>query len=211
MKNIYQTISIILAVVVVLLTVKLLFTQSPQIEEIATNSNPTYQTIISRTSIRSYSDKSVSSSDIEKMLRAGMAAPTAGNKQPWAFVVVSDKEILQKLGATLPYASFAANAPLAIVACGDLSKGFTGKESEYWIQDVSASSQNILLAAHSLNLGAVWTGVYPMDERVAHVSELLSLPSHIIPLNVIVIGYPQEATPPAKDKWKPDNIRYNKW
>ena len=101
-------------------------------------------------------------------------------------------------------------APLAIVVCGDLSKGLEGNALNYWVQDVSAASENLLLAAHALGLGAVWTGVYPLMERVNDVSRILELPRHIVPLNVIPVGYPAGETAP-KDKWNPENIHYNGW
>lgn len=164
--------------------------------------------ILKRTSVRSYLDKSIEEDKIEKLLRAGMAAPTAVNKQPWHFVVVTDKSLLQKLAKANPYAEMVARAPLAIVVCGDMTKALDGNAREFWVQDCSAASENILLAATGLGLGAVWTGTYPSEERCAAVSEVLGLPETLIPLNTIVIGYPDgEVTP--KDKWQESNISYN--
>lgn len=209
MKNTAQILNLLLASALVLLAIKFtLLTPKTESKEME---NSAYQTIMSRTSIRLYSQKSVDNQSIEKILRAAMAAPTAGNKQPWAFIVITDKDILQRLSEKLPYAKMIARAPLAIVACGDLSKAFEGTEADYWVQDVSAASENILLAAHYMGLGGVWTGVYPIQERVNDVSEVLSLPSNIIPLSVIPIGHPEGEIPETKDKWKPDNIHYNKW
>ena len=99
---------------------------------------------------------------------------------------------------------------MVIVACGDLSKAMEGEGAQNWVLDVSAASENILLAAHALGLGAVWTGVYPDKERVKAVQKVLNLPAHIIPLNVIPMGYPGE-DPAPKDKWKPENVHYNRW
>ncbi|WP_374937823.1 nitroreductase family protein [Bacteroides stercorirosoris] len=104
----------------------------------------------------------------------------------------------------------AKEAPLAIVVCGDLSKAISGAGSDYWVQDASAATENLLLAAQGLELGAVWTGVYPIKERVKEVQKILHLPEHIIPLNVIPIGYPAE-NPLPKDKWKPENVHYERW
>ena len=86
----------------------------------------------------------------------------------------------------------AASAPLAIVVCGDLNKALDGDAQEYWVQDASASTENILLAAHAMGLGAVWTGTYPIKDRCASISKLLKLPANLVPLNAIVIGYPAE-------------------
>ena len=164
--------------------------------------------IATRVSVRSYLDKPVEEVKIEQLLRAGMAAPSAVNKQPWHFVVVTDKEQLKALAKTNPYAGMAAKAPLAIVVCGDMKKALPGKAQEFWVQDCSAATENILLAANALGLGAVWTGTYPSEERCEAVAKVLQLPKSIVPLNIIVIGYPDGKNTP-KDKWKPSNISYN--
>ena len=164
--------------------------------------------ILNRTSVRSYKDKPVEKEKIEKLLRAGMAAPTAVNKQPWHFIVVTDKSQLQKLSEANPYAEMAAKAPLAIVVCGDMDKALKGEAREFWVQDCSAATENILLAATGMELGAVWTGTYPSKERCAAVAKVLGLPESLIPLNTIVIGYPDGEVSP-KDKWKKENISYN--
>ena len=172
--------------------------------------NATLETIMTRTSVRKYADKPVEKEKIEAMLRAGMAAPTAVNKQPWHFVVINDKAKLNELAAANPRAKMLQTAPLAIVVCGDMTKALQGKGQEYWIQDCSAATENILLAAHAQGLGAVWTGVYPMDDRIQPLSKTLKLPETVIPLCTIVIGYPAEQ-PKPKDKWKPENISYNEY
>lgn len=164
--------------------------------------------IFNRTSVRSYKDKTVEKEKIEKLLRAGMAAPTAVNKQPWHFIVVTDKNQLQKLSEANPYAEMAAKAPLAIVVCGDMDKALEGEAREFWVQDCSAATENILLAATGMELGAVWTGTYPSKERCAAVAKVLGLPESLIPLNTIVIGYPDGEVSP-KDKWNKENISYN--
>lgn len=166
--------------------------------------------IMTRTSVRSYSDRAVGESQIETILKAGMAAPTAGNKQPWRFVVIRDKAILTAIPEKVIYAKPVATAPVAIVVCGDMDFTFEGEGITYWVQDASAATENILLTAHSLGLGAVWCGVYPINERVEYMKELLKLPENIVPLNVIAIGYPDKIIEP-KDKWKPEYIHYNIW
>lgn len=165
------------------------------------------ESIMTRTSIRRYTDQPVEKETVEKLLRAGMAAPTAVNRQPWHFVAITSREKLDELAGTARNGGMLRQAPLAIVVCGDMDKAMTGKGQAFWIQDCSAATENILLAAHALGLGAVWTGVYPMDERVAEVSKVLSLPQNIVPLCTIIIGYPAEQ-PKPKDKWKPENVTW---
>ena len=172
--------------------------------------NGMLETIMTRTSIRQYTDQPVEKEKIEAMLRAGMAAPTAVNAQPWHFVVVSDKAKLSELAAANPRAGMLKSAPLAIVVCGDMTKAMEGKGRQFWIQDCSAATENILLAAHAQGLGAVWTALYPMEERIQPVSEALKLPDTLIPLCTVVIGYPAEQ-PEPKDKWKPENVSYNEY
>ena len=174
----------------------------------AQTENEAIKNIMTRTSVRQFTDQPVSAADIETLLRAGMAAPTAVNKQPWHFVAVTDKAKLKELSGGR--GRMLEQCALAIVVCGDMTKALPGKGQAYWIQDCSAATENILLAAHALGLGAVWTGVYPMDERVASVSAAVKLPETIVPLCVIVIGHPAEQLAP-KDKWKPENVSYNEF
>ena len=171
-------------------------------------SNEAIKNIMTRTSIRKYTDQPVSKTDIETLLRAGMAAPTAVNRQPWHFVVVTDKAKLKELSGGR--GGMLEQCALAIVVCGNMEKTIKGKGQEFWIQDCSAATENILLAANALGLGAVWTGGYPMEERVASISKALKLPETIIPLCTIVIGHPAES-PTPKDKWKPENVSYNEF
>ena len=163
--------------------------------------------ILARTSIRSYQDRPVEQDKIEKLLRAGMAAPSAVDKRPWHFIVVTDKQVLNGLAQANPNAGMAARAPLAIVVCGDKTKALT-RVPDYWVQDASAATQNILLAAQGMGLGAVWTGTYPVTDRVEKVAAALNLPEHIVPFCTIIIGYPEKYQAP-KDKWDEGNISYN--
>ena len=158
----------------------------------ATDGKAIVENIMTRTSIRDYTDQAISVDTIETLLRAGMAAPSAVNKQPWHFIVVNKKEKLMELASTNPYAKMLERAPLAIVVCGDMSKALEGDARAFWVQDCSAATENILLAAHALGLGAVWTGLYPNVERVNAVSEVLNLTDNLIPLCTVVIGYPAE-------------------
>jgi nitroreductase len=157
--------------------------------------------IHNRTSIRQYTDQVVEEDKVELLLRAAMAAPSDGNKQPWEYYVISDRQLLQQLASALPSAKMLEHARLAITVCGDTTI------SESWELDCSAAGANILLAVTAIELGAVWTGVHPYSSRVNAVQSLLDLPDHIIPLNMIAIGYPDD-DPTPKNKWKPSNIYY---
>ncbi len=173
-------------------------------------SNDTLKTIFSRKSVRSYKDEPVPKEKIEMLVRAGMAAPTAVDKRPWEFIVITDKKLLNRLSDALPYARMAKQAAAGIVVAGDTKKQWGGRDSVYWIMDCSAASENILLAAESMGLGAVWTAIYPENGRAEAVRNILGLPAHIVPLNLIPIGVPQGAEKP-KDKYNPAQIHWNKW
>lgn len=164
--------------------------------------------LLTRTSDRSFDkDKNVSDEEITTLLHAAMAAPTGVNKQPWHFVVVRNRNLLDSLADSLPYCHAARHAPVAIVVCGDSRKFLPGDDDILWVQDVSASSENILLAVHALGLGAVWTCVYPHSDRMESVSAILSLPPELKPFNVIPIGHVSRAHSPI-DKWNPDSVTY---
>jgi nitroreductase len=160
-----------------------------------------------RKSVRQFTEQKVEREKLEICVRAGMAAPTAMNRQPWAFIVIDDSEILQQLAQELGGNKILSHAPAAIVVCGNLEKAVQSVP-DYWVQDCSAATQNILLAVEGIGLGAVWIGVFPRDERIQAVKNVTRLPKHLVPLNVIAIGYPKgEHTP--KDKWKSENVFWN--
>lgn len=195
---------VVIVLVVAVVGIALWASSIPKSKEVAVNN------IMTRTSIRAYQDKPVDEKTLEVLLRAAMAAPTAKNKQPWKFVVIKDKSMLQQIADSMSTMKMAAYAPLAIVVCGDLNEALSGEGQAYWVQDASAATENLLLAAHALGLGAVWCGVYPKSDRVAFISRLLELPEGVVPLNVIPVGYPAES-PAPKDKWKPEKVYYDKW
>lgn len=165
--------------------------------------------IHNRKSVRQFTEQKVDRNMLEVLLRAGMAAPTAVNKQPWFFVAVDERETLSFLSENLNNNPILKRAQAAIIVCGDMNKVFE-RQPSYWIQDCSAATQNILLAAEGIGLGAVWIGVFPNDDRVNMVRNSLNLPENLIPLNVIAIGYPTGVEKP-KDKWKEENIHWNKF
>lgn len=179
-------------------------------ENMDTSSGQTpIENIMSRASVRQFTDRAIPRDTLETIVKAGMAAPTAMNKQPWEFVVVTDRAVLDSIEAVHPYSNL-KTATAAIIVCGNMEKAIEGDGQSYWIQDCSAATENVLLAAHALGLGAVWCGVYPMQERVAPLKEVLGLPSYVIPLNVITMGYPA-AAPQPKDKWNPESVHFDKW
>lgn len=172
--------------------------------------NVAYESILGRTSVRSYTARAVTDTVVEKLLRAGMAAPSARDARPWEFIVVTEPDLKERIAAASPNAAMAAKAPLVIVVCGNMEKALDGVSREYWIQDCSAATENILLAAHALGLGAVWCGFYPSQERQDALRGIFEIPANLVPLNVISIGYP-EGLPTPKDKWDPSIIHYNKF
>ncbi len=172
--------------------------------------NPSIQTIYTRVSVREFTGEKISAEQIDTLLRAAMSAPSAINRQPWAFIVVTDEALIARLGEALPYSRCSNHPACAIIPCGDLSKAIEGEMGAFWVNDVSAATQNILLAAHAMGLGAVWTGLHPDIKRAALVQELLGLPEHIIPLCVVPVGVPAEH-PAVKNKYLPENIHHNGW
>lgn len=166
--------------------------------------------IATRTSVRSYdTSRDVTDAEIEQLLRSGMAAPTAVNAQPWHFIVVKDREQLKAIAAAHPNSQMSPTAGCAIIVCG-ADNGLNGKGKEFWIQDCAAASENILLAAHAMGMGAVWCGVYPLPERVEAIKKVFGIPDGVTPLNVINIGHIKAPSKP-KDKWKPEKVHHDKW
>ena len=164
--------------------------------------------IFSRRSIRKYENKTVSDEKIHQLLRAAMYAPSAGNEQPWHYIVIKDREMLNEIPKIHPYTQMLLEATLAIVPCCDTSN--LKYEGAFWIQDMAASIQNILLEAEHLGLGSCWCGVYSRQELVEAISGILNIPDHIIPVAVIVIGYPGEKRE-VRERFRPDRVHYEKW
>ena len=172
--------------------------------------NQAIENIMTRVSVREFTGEKISDAQIDTLLRAAMAAPSAINKQPWAFIVVTDEAKIAELGEALPYSRCSNHPAVAIIPCGDLSKAIPGEMGAFWVNDVSAATENLLLAAHAMGLGAVWTGLHPDMNRAKLVQDMLGLPEHIIPLCVVPVGVPAEQ-PEVKDKYKPENIHFNEW
>ena len=171
----------------------------------ASNEPSALDVIMTRTSIRNFTGDPVSREDLETILKAGMAAPTAMNTQPWRFVVVTDKEKIASTFGQGPRSGAFTTAGAVIVVCGQ-----NDQRNMFWYEDCSAAAENILLATHALGLGAVWTAGYPAQERIEPIQTTLSIPENVTPLCIIPIGVPAE-DPEPKDKWKPENIHWEKW
>lgn len=177
--------------------------------------NDKYSMILSRSSVRRFS-AALSTDEIDALLRAAMAAPTAMDYQPWHFVVINNNDTKESLRSFLPYAKMINENCTGIVVCGDISlyKAVSERDGEdntlYWVEDCSAASENLLLAAHALGLGAVWTGIYPLESRISKLRNTLSLPENIVPLNLILAGHPL-AEGRVKDKYDPKKIHFEKF
>ena len=162
--------------------------------------------IFERRSVRQYTEKELSQEVIENLLRAAMRAPSASNHQPWEFVVLRERAQIDRIPEIHPYAQMLKQATCAIVVCGNKQR----QPTEFWVQDCSAATQNLLLEAVHFGVGAVWLGVYPMEERTKAVQELLGLPEYIVPLNVISLGYPAQIPEPI-DTYRPEFVHWEKW
>jgi nitroreductase len=169
----------------------------------------TLNVIHDRKSVRNFTGQFISKEDLETILKAGMAAPTAVNKQPWSFVVVTEKAKILELAKGLPYAKMLDKAGAVIVVCALPKKAYQDK-IEFAVIDATLASENILLAVEAMGLGAVWTAAYPEPEREEWVRKTLSIPKDIIPLNVIPIGVPTGEDKPI-NKYKEENVHWEKW
>lgn len=165
----------------------------------------TLEAIMTRRSVRDFNHAPVSKEDVQELLKAGMQAPSAKNEQPWHFVVIDDPDVLHTIPEFHPYSEMLLDAPLAILVCSELEL-----DAGSAIQDCSAATQNILLAAHAKGLGAVWLGVHPNPKRVSGMKKLLGLPEGIHPVSLIAVGHPA-LQPNPEDRFQDDRVRYNAW
>lgn len=163
--------------------------------------------LMTRRSIRDYTDRDVSEEDVETLLRAAMAAPSAGNEQPWHFVVIRRRETMEKIMAAHPYSDMLAQAPICIAVLAQVA---LERHAGYWVQDCSAATMNLLLAAHALGLGAVWLGVHPVADRESALKQILSLPDGVECLSLVAIGHPAESPAPA-NRFSPDRVHWEQW
>lgn len=165
--------------------------------------------IFGRRSIRMFQPGEISEATVKTLLEAAMAAPSAVAKDPWRFVVIRERARLVQLAEVLPHGKMLASAAVGIVVCGDLEVAHD-RQLSYLLQDCSAAIENLLLGAHTLGLGAVWLGLHPREERIRDVTRLLGLPSHILPVSGIAIGYPGEVKEP-RTRFNPAYVRHEKW
>lgn len=165
------------------------------------------EAIMSRRSIRRYTDRAIEDDTIEMLLKAAMQAPSAHNSQSWQLVVITERALLDVIPRFHRYAGMLRQAPAAILVCGDSR---LEENVGYCILNCAAATQNILLAAHALDLGAVWLGIYPRERRIEEIRRLLDLPPEIIPMNLVSLGYPAEHKPP-EERYRPQRVHRNRW
>ena len=165
------------------------------------------EALLTRRSIRSYTEQPVDDKEIDMLLHAAMAAPSAMDEQPWHFVVIRDRKQIERIHAAHPHASMLSQARVVIAVCGDTTKEhYPG----YWVVDCSIATTHLLIAAHARELGAVWLGVYPRQERMDMLRDILHLPSHIHPLSLVAIGHPAEQKGPA-DRFNAERVHKDTW
>ena len=173
--------------------------------------NEVLECIMTRASVRRYTQEKVNDSIITEVLKAGMAAPTAANQQAWHFVVITDQTLKDTITDAFQWTKMVKDCAFAVVVCGDMSRLFEDDREKggFWTLDCSAASENMLLAAHALGLGGVWCGIYPEEDRMTRLSAILDLPPHLRPLNILSFGYPEAPVTP-KEKWDPGKVSYNR-
>ena len=165
------------------------------------------KSILNRRSIRKYTGEPVSEDDIKDLMKAAMSAPSAGNEQPWEFIITRNKNDMKDITMVHPYSNCLLGAPAAIIVCGDLEKE---QWKGFWVQDCSAAVENILIAAQQKGLGSVWLGVYPLKERVDGIRKIFGLPDNIVPLAILPIGHPAESKGPS-DRYDDSRVHWDKW
>lgn len=164
--------------------------------------------IFNRRSIRKYQDKPIEEELIQKLLRAAMYAPSAGNEKPWQFIVIKDRNKLDEINTFHPHTQMLKEAPLAILVCADRSN--LKYDGAYWIQDMAACTQNILLEGEYLGLGTCWCGIYPSEEREERLKEMFKIPENFTPFSLVAVGYPAEERQ-VRERYNPDRVHYEKW
>jgi nitroreductase len=163
--------------------------------------------IYQRRSIRKYTTEPIPREKLLEFVKAGMNAPSAGDQQPWQFIVITDRAVLQRIPEVHPHASMLKEAPAAICVCGDLS---LDTHRGFWVQDCAAATENILLEITAQGYGGVWIGVYPVEDRVRSVRNILGIPESVVPLSLIAVGHPAEIKEP-KNIFLPERVRYERW
>ena len=165
------------------------------------------QAILTRRSDRNYTNQKISEDQVNILLQAAMQAPSAHNYQPWHFIIIRDKKILNVIPKFHPYSKMLKQANLAITVCGDQS---IESSIEYNALNCAAATENILLSAHALGIGAVWLGIYPREERITGLRRLLKIPDHVTPISLISLGYPAEQVTNER-RFKNNHIHQETW
>jgi len=166
--------------------------------------------ILSRRSIRKYTEEAVPDELMSQLLSAAMSAPSAANQQPWHFVVIDDRRMLDEITSFHPYSAMLKEAPAAILICYDKRLESEKARGLWWVEDCSAATENILIAAQAIGLGAVWLGVFPLENLVEKFRELVGADDCIVPFSLISIGFPAEHKPPA-DRYDALRVHHNRW
>ena len=169
------------------------------------------QAIKTRISTRQFSDQPISEEALHTILEAGMSGPTAVNARPWSFIVIRDKEMLQRMAnvGSRPCAPL-LTADMAIFVCGDMERAFK-PVPDFWVVDASIAAQNMVLAAHAMGIGSVWLGNWPAADRMTSYKALFELPEHIVPHSIIAFGYPKEESTKEKLLYEADRVHFEKW
>ena len=170
--------------------------------------NAILDTIYSRRSIRIFDRRKLTKSILTELLKAAMAAPSASNNKPWEFVAITDENKLAKLQSKVKYGKY--NAPAAVVVCANFSIARNEAAFKFWIQDCSAATENLLIAAAGMGLGAVWTGSYPNEDVMETLRELLNIPEEVYPFNIIYVGYPAEEKEP-RTQFEESRVHWEKY
>ena len=160
-----------------------------------------------RRSVRAFTSRPVSMETVRELIRAAQHAPSAGNEQPWHFIILTDRELLDRIPDYHPYAGMLCEAPVAVLVCGDTR---AEKHPGMWVQDCAAATQNLLLAAHAKGLGAVWVGIHPREDRIEPLRQLIEMPAEVMPFALVPVGHPAE-TPEQEDRFRPELIHMNHW
>lgn len=168
----------------------------------------TLEAIFTRKSIREYTPQTVPDNVVQELLAAAMQAPSAGNQQPWHFIIVNERKQLDALADVLPFGKMLHTAPLGIVVCADME---LEKHRGFWVQDCSNATMNLLLAAHDQGLGAVWVGVYPVKDRVTGLKQVLGLSDQVVPFCAVALGYPTTESEPPDTRYDKTRLHYNAW
>lgn len=171
--------------------------------------NPHLDFIFKRRSVRKYVAKEIPTEILHDLLEAAMAAPSARATDPWHFIVITERDTLDRMTSALPNGKMLLTAPAAILVCGDMNRALEGFES-YMLQDVSAAVENVLLAANAIGLGSCWLGIHPRRNRMDGIRSLFHLPDHIIPVAGIALGWP-DGTPEARTRYREECVHHGAW